>query len=163
MSAITSTTENYYASSTAESDTSSTSSELTSDDFLTLLLTQLQNQDPLSPMDNAEMLSQISEMEGLNQQIAQTEALDSMNEMMSTMSDCMLYMTYDNRLQTASSMVGMYVTGTDSDGNAMEGMVSSVSMSNGEVTLNLHTGDTMPYENVSDVTMAVVDSESTEE
>lgn len=30
--------------------------------FLTLLITQLQNQDPLNPMDNAEMTSQLAQI-----------------------------------------------------------------------------------------------------
>lgn len=42
----------------------------TQDRFLTLLVTQLQNQDPLNPMDNAEVTSQIAQLstvQGINQ------------------------------------------------------------------------------------------------
>ncbi len=58
------------------------------DRFLKLLITQIQNQDPLKPMDNAEMTSQIAQintvkgieklntsMEGLSGQFAQMQAL----------------------------------------------------------------------------------------
>jgi len=38
----------------------------TQDQFLTLLVTQLQNQDPLNPMDNAEVTSQIAQLSTVN-------------------------------------------------------------------------------------------------
>lgn len=38
----------------------------TQDRFLTLLVTQLQNQDPLNPMDNAEVTSQIAQLSMVN-------------------------------------------------------------------------------------------------
>jgi flagellar basal-body rod modification protein FlgD len=38
---------------------------LTADDFLTLLIAQLQNQDPTEPVDNAEILNQLATMQGL--------------------------------------------------------------------------------------------------
>ncbi|WP_420375035.1 flagellar hook capping FlgD N-terminal domain-containing protein [Pollutimonas sp. H1-120] len=38
----------------------------TQDRFLTLLVTQLQNQDPLNPMDNAQVTSQIAQMATVN-------------------------------------------------------------------------------------------------
>src|SRR5699024_11983488 len=44
--------------------------EETQDRFLTLLITQLRNQDPLDPMDNSEItsqLAQLSTVQGINQ------------------------------------------------------------------------------------------------
>src|SRR5690606_7689484 len=38
----------------------------TQDRFLTLLVTQLRNQDPLNPMDNAEVTSQIAQLSTVN-------------------------------------------------------------------------------------------------
>src|SRR3546814_1667878 len=38
----------------------------TQDRFLTLLVTQLQNQDPLNPMDNAQVTSQIAQLSTVN-------------------------------------------------------------------------------------------------
>ncbi|HEX7387883.1 MAG TPA: flagellar hook capping FlgD N-terminal domain-containing protein [Castellaniella sp.] len=38
----------------------------TQDQFLTLLVTQLQNQDPLNPMDNAQVTSQIAQLSTVN-------------------------------------------------------------------------------------------------
>ena len=76
--------------------TSSSSGSLAADDpgsqdrFLKLLITQIQNQDPLSPMDNAEVTSQIAQIntvsgiqqlnttvQGLSGQFTQLQALQS--------------------------------------------------------------------------------------
>ena len=50
------------SSSSASSAITPTSAQGTQDQFLKLLTTQLQNQDPLSPMDNAQLTSQIAQI-----------------------------------------------------------------------------------------------------
>src|SRR5271154_461249 len=73
------------ASSASSSSTSSTSNanplnKLSSDfnDFLTLLTTQLQNQDPLSPMDSTQFTAQLVAFTGVEQQINTNSKLDSL-------------------------------------------------------------------------------------
>ncbi len=46
------------------------------DTFLTLLTTQLQNQDPLSPLDSTEFVGQLVQFSGVEQQIAQNKNLE---------------------------------------------------------------------------------------
>lgn len=48
------------------------------DDFLTLLTTQLQNQDPLAPTDSTEFTNQIVQFSQVEQQINQNNKLDQM-------------------------------------------------------------------------------------
>jgi flagellar basal-body rod modification protein FlgD len=48
------------------------------DDFLTLLTTQLQNQDPLSPMDSTEFTNQLVNFAGVEQQINANQKLDAL-------------------------------------------------------------------------------------
>ncbi len=47
------------------------------DTFLTLLTTQLQNQDPTSPMDNQEFVAQLAQFTSLEQQMQMTTALEA--------------------------------------------------------------------------------------
>ena len=48
------------------------------DQFLTLLTTQLKNQDPLSPMDSAEFTNQLVQFAGVEQQINTNKNLESL-------------------------------------------------------------------------------------
>ena len=62
-SATNSATNTYAAlNSTATKTATKTAAEEQQDRFLTLLVTQLKNQDPLNPMDNAQMTSQMAQM-----------------------------------------------------------------------------------------------------
>ena len=47
------------------------------DDFLTLLVTQLQHQDPLEPLDNAEFVSQMTQFSSLEQLISIRDAVEA--------------------------------------------------------------------------------------
>ncbi len=60
--------------------TSNSSAQLAEDfdDFLVLLTTQLQNQDPLSPMDSTEFTNQLVAFSGVEQQINANAKLDSL-------------------------------------------------------------------------------------
>ncbi len=49
------------------------------DEFLQLLVTQLQNQDPLNPMDNTEFLSQMAQFSSLEQLIHINTTLEEMS------------------------------------------------------------------------------------
>ena len=57
-----------------------TSSTVEKDEFLKLLITQLQNQDPLEPMDNAEFVSQVTQFSSLEQLISIRQAVESTAE-----------------------------------------------------------------------------------
>ncbi|KAA5802181.1 flagellar hook assembly protein FlgD [Alkalicaulis satelles] len=48
------------------------------DTFLRLLTSQLQNQDPLNPMDSQEFVTQLVQFSSVEQQIAQTRSLDAL-------------------------------------------------------------------------------------
>lgn len=68
---------------------------LSQDRFLTMLTTQLKNQDPLNPMDNAEMTSQL----------AQISTVDGLKKVNSTL-EAMLGSFQQNETMQAAAMVG---------------------------------------------------------
>ena len=75
-SAVTNT--NTTVTSSANTTATNPNGQLTSSDFMQLLLTELQQQDPTSPMDTDKMLSQTSELSTLQAQTATTQAMTAM-------------------------------------------------------------------------------------
>lgn len=75
----------------SDTDTSSTvvedKSELDSDDFMTLLLAQLQNQDPTDPMDSETILTQTSQLASLESAANTNTALDTLTATLSATQD----------------------------------------------------------------------------
>lgn len=100
MSGVTSTpTVNTVLQQLSENKSSVTSSaDQLGDRFLTMLVTQMQNQDPLNPMDNAEITSQLA-------QINTVKGIDSLNATMQK-----LLTSYSDALSMqSSSLVGKNV------------------------------------------------------
>ena len=122
--------------STAPSQNHITSSknQLKTDDFIKMMLTQLQNQDPLEPAKNQELLAQMS-------QIGQ---LQSANQLQDTLKS----LTLQNQLGSAGNMIGKLVQGVDSNNDNVVGLVDSVRVENNQVFLELDSGKTLPMGNV---------------
>ena len=93
---------------------SAASKTLTTSDFLQLLTTEMNNQDPLQPMDDTASMAQL----------AQFSSLDAMN----TLSQNFSLMRADQSKYTAASYIGMQVTVTDSTSStgSTTGTVSAV-------------------------------------
>lgn len=69
----TSSTQSQQSQTQAQVDRSSLNANF--DDFLTLLTTQLQNQDPLSPMDSTQFTNQLVQFSSVEQQIKSNDTL----------------------------------------------------------------------------------------
>lgn len=86
-------------------------------DFLSLLVTQMRNQDPTQPMDSSQMVSQLAQIS----QVSATQALQ-------TSFDALSASLQGNQMLQASSMVGRGVTVPSAAGrlgaNGMDGAVN---------------------------------------
>jgi len=100
--------------------------------FLQLLVTELQNQDPLDPMDNSEILAQIS-------QIREISATDQLSD---TLGSVLL----GQNMATASGLIGKRVTGLSEDSENIDGIVDRVTVvidpsDESSRSLQVHVGD----------------------
>lgn len=89
-------------------------SDVDLDQFLGLLITELQNQDPLNPMDNAAMLAQIGQIREIGSTNQLTETLTSF--------------AVGQELSMASNLIGKRVTALDDNADPVEGPVDRVSV-----------------------------------
>lgn len=78
VTALNAASSSLVSSTTGTSSTNSTTAEASQDRFLKLLVAQLNNQDPMSPMDNAQMTSQLA-------QINTVSGIQTLNDTMKSM------------------------------------------------------------------------------
>ncbi len=126
----------YSSTTTTRTPNQSMDSEV----FMSLLVTQLQNQDPSSPMDTNEMIAQTT-------QLAMMEKLTEM----ATASE----EGFSLQMRTAAAaLVGETVTYTNPAGVEITGLASSVSFANAvpQVTVN---GEAVALDVISGVTRPV--------
>ena len=104
------------------------------DAFLKLLVTQISNQDPTEPMDNRDLVLQLSQFSTLES----TQQLNSNMEAYIEMAS----------LATATSLIGKDVVYLDSEsGEDFIGTVSSVKKSTDGYVLNIGS-DEIPFDNI---------------
>ena len=84
------------------------------DQFLQLLITELQNQDPLNPMENSELVEQIG-------QIREIGATNLLTETLNTFLN-------GQSLTTASSMIGKEIVALSDAGEEVRGVIERVSV-----------------------------------
>lgn len=111
-------------STTDQSTTAATSKGLGKDAFLTLLVTQLKNQDPMNPMDNTQFVAQMAQFSSLEQ--------------MQNMNTNLQSFTNGQSIYGAASMVGKTVKAVDLDtGDPISGKVDRVLIQSGKLILGI--------------------------
>lgn len=120
-------------SATSTVDPSQTGfNSLTADDFLTLLIAQLQNQDPTEPVDNSEILNQLSTMQGLTSNI---ELSDTLKQVATSLENSEA--DFGQKLSVGASYIGQTVTLDDST----VGVVDRAFISGGETFVGIGGAD----------------------
>ena len=98
---------------------------LTADDFMRMLIVQLQNQDPMEPVGNDQLLGQLSAMRNLQSNVELSDALKTL--------------TGNQQLSTAAAYIGRSVTGTDTNRQAVTGVVERAFVRDSQVFLAIGT------------------------
>jgi flagellar basal-body rod modification protein FlgD len=117
--------------------------DLGGEDFVALLIAELQAQDPLKPADNKEIVAQMANIRQMEQSETLNSALNSL--------------AAEQRFGSTAGLIGHYVTGTVTDSSGkeyqVEGVVTSVRYEKGKAILELHNGLQLPAEKVDQVTL----------
>ena len=106
-------------------------------DFLKLLTTQLENQNPMQPMQDTAFISQMATFSSLQQ--------------MTTLTDDFSKFSTSNLMTTAQSYLGRQVTVTDSSLGTVSGTVSSIDNSSGTPQIVIN-GTSYPLTAIQSVT-----------
>lgn len=102
------------------------------DDFLKLLVTQLEYQDPLNPMEDKEFISQMAQFSSLEQMQNMSDTLDKgLGELLSSQQELLLSYNSWQAVANSLNLVGKEVTGINSDGIEVTGVVEKVKMADG--------------------------------
>ena len=121
---------NNAPSSNSTQSTSSTNSSsaigaslgLQKDDFLKLFMENLKNQDPASPMDDSQMMQQMS-------QLGMMEAIQNLQSIVSDLKKA----TAGNQLEQASNLLGKTIVAVDSNNQKVVGIPTAERINNGVV------------------------------
>lgn len=132
-------TSNYLSNNKTE--VRKTGDNLGKDDFLNLLMTQLKNQDPSSPMDNTQFISQMATFSSLEQMVNIGKQLDKIIEN-----------NNKNSLVSGSELIGKQVTWKDEDDKEVSAAVKSVLMSNGQIQFEVSDGTKLTADQLIGIT-----------
>lgn len=109
-------------------------SDLSSEEFVQIILTELTKQDPLKPSDTSALLEQLSTIRSIESDLDLQQQLESV--------------VTQNQLATAGSLLGKQISGFTADFRRVTGEVQSVTRGADGPILNLVGGSRVPFSNV---------------
>ena len=113
---------------------------LQAQDFIKMMITQLQNQDPLEPAKNQELLAQMS-------QIGQLQSTTQLQ-------DSLKGLVLQNNIGSAGNLIGKTVQGLDDQNKPVAGLVNSVRVQQDQVYLELDNGNSLAMTRVTSIAPA---------
>jgi flagellar basal-body rod modification protein FlgD len=110
--------------------------EIGTDDFLKLIIAELQNQDPMNPTDTADMLNQFNQIREISSNDKLTETLEGV--------------LLGQNISTGSNLIGKLVEGMTAEGEKIIGQVDAVTVHDNEPNL-LVSGSYITMKNILQV------------
>jgi flagellar basal-body rod modification protein FlgD len=126
------------SSSTSSTTSSSSGNSLSFSDFMNLMIEEIKNQDPSSPMSTSDMANQMVQMES---------ALE-----MQTMTTAITTLTTTEQKISGTAMLGKEVAYTNSSGSTVTGQVQAVVISGSDVYLDLDNSIEINFSDVTAIT-----------
>jgi len=117
---------------TATKSSSLDQMNLGKDDFLKLLVSQLQHQDPMNPVDDKDFMGQMAQFTSVEQLTNMATAIDRMS-------------TASQSTQSIA-LIGKTVSWKKSDGSTGEGVATSVSFDDGAISIAVGDAAIAPNE-----------------
>ncbi|MFN9126685.1 MAG: flagellar hook capping FlgD N-terminal domain-containing protein [bacterium] len=108
--------------------------EMSSEEFMKIIFTELQQQDPFKPNDSSALLEQLNSIRSIESDIQMGEQLESI--------------VFQNQLASAGNLIGKRVGGLSTENTRVAGTVKSVSRVGDEIGLLLNNNWVIPMENV---------------
>lgn len=140
--------QNLYLSTYQNQKRSAGNSNLGKDEFLKILMTQLQHQDPMNPMEDKDFVAQMATFSTLEQITNMGKAFEDFVQLQKQGS----LITYQQMIgkEVSYSVPAEAEDGTSTVKNG-EGIVENIQYVNGEVTFSLSDGSVVLPENVFEV------------
>jgi flagellar basal-body rod modification protein FlgD len=129
---VTSTTATTPPTTTGITKAAADSAMLGKDDFLKLLVSQLQHQDPMNPVDDKDFMGQMAQFTSVEQLTNMATSIDRMS-------------TASQSTQSIA-LIGKTVTWKKEDGSSGEGVATSVSFKDGAISISVGEDQIAPNE-----------------
>ncbi|MBA4120145.1 MAG: hypothetical protein C0513_05525 [Isosphaera sp.] len=112
-------------------------SELSSEEFVRILVSELTRQDPLAPQDSSALLEQLSSIRSIESDLSLTNQLQSL--------------VTENQLASAGNLIGTFVSGVTDTNQRTEGFVVSINRTDSGAILNLSNGSRVGLSRVDEI------------
>lgn len=117
--------------------------ELTSEEFMNLILTELSNQDPTQPQDTQALLDQVGTLVALESDSTLTDQLGSLVD--------------ESAFSTSAALIGSEVTGVTDGGETVTDIVISVARRGDETLLKLADGTSISHGSVTEIGLPLIE------
>jgi flagellar basal-body rod modification protein FlgD len=114
-----------------------TTGQLDKNAFLRLLTTQLENQDPMNPASEQEMVGTLAQFTSLEQTGKLADSMDAL--------------TKTNQWSQGSTLLGRAILGLNESGDQVQGTVIGLGMVEDKLILHLDNNETLPLTGLSAV------------